>query len=73
MTHMIVIRALDQGWTLQTDRLDAPMVFRSGAQAERAGRDLVRRLADAGEPAELAIYLRDGALAARFVGATAQP
>ena len=71
MLQKIVIRPLDAGWMVELDRLDAPMVFNSGAQAERAARALAERLIDAGESAELIIHLRDGARAGRFVAAPA--
>ena len=67
MPQKIIIRPLDLGWAVELDRLDAAMVFKSGAQAERAARRLAERLADAGESAELVIHLRDGTLAGRFV------
>ncbi len=60
---------LDAGWTVELHQLDPPMVFRSGAQAERAARGLVERLTDAEKSAELVIHLRDGALAGQFVAA----
>ena len=71
MLQKIVIRPLDAGWMVELERLDAPMVFKSGAQAERAARALTERLIDAGERAELIIHLRDGALAGRFVATPA--
>ena len=71
MLQKITVRPLDAGWTVELDKLDAPMVFRSGAQAERAARALAERLAEAGESAELVIHLRDGTLAGRFVAAAA--
>ncbi len=71
MLQKITVRPLDAGWTVELDRLDAPMVFKSGAQAERAARALAERLIDAGENAELVIHLRDGTLAGRFVTAPA--
>ena len=67
MLQKIVIRPLDAGWTVEMDQLDAPMVFKSGAQAERAARALAERLIEAGEDAELVIHLRDGTLAGRIV------
>ena len=32
--------SVDAGWMAELERLDAPMVFKSGAQAERAARTL---------------------------------
>ena len=49
MPQTITIRPLDAGWAVELDQLDAPMVFRSGAQAERAARDLAERLIEAGK------------------------
>jgi hypothetical protein len=43
------------------------MLFSAGAKAEAAARDLARRVAQSGESAEVAIFLRDGALAGRFL------
>ena len=67
MPQTITIRPLDAGWAVELAELDAPMVFRSGAEAERAGRGLAERLSDVGRRAELVIYLRDGAVGGRFV------
>ena len=71
MLQKIIIRPLDAGWTVELDQLAEPMVFKSGAQAERAARALAERLIDAGENAELTIHLRDGTMAGRFVTTTA--
>jgi hypothetical protein len=43
------------------------MLFTAGAKAEAAARDLARRYADRGQSAEVSIFLRDGALAGRFL------
>ena len=69
MLQKIVIRPVASGWAVELAQLDAPMMFRSGAQAERAARELAERLIDAGESAELVIHLRDGTQAGRFVTA----
>ncbi len=71
MPQKIVIRPLNVGWTVELDQLDAPMVFKSVAKAERAARALAGRLIDAGENAELVIDLRDGTMAGRFVATPA--
>jgi hypothetical protein len=42
-------------------------VFVSGAKAEDAALRLGTSLANAGEPAEIQVYLRGGALAGRFI------
>ena len=43
------------------------MLFRSGAKAEAAARQLAEALAAGGEAVEIHIQLRDGASAARFL------
>jgi hypothetical protein len=43
------------------------MLFAAGAKPEPAARDLARRYAARGESAEVSIFLRDGALAGRFL------
>lgn len=55
------------GWAVHCDDIDNEMMFRSGAKAEAAARRLAQALADAGEPVEIEIHLRDGGHAARFV------
>jgi hypothetical protein len=42
-------------------------VFSSGAKAEAAALSLGSRLAEAGRPSEIRIYLRGGALGGRYV------
>jgi hypothetical protein len=44
-------------------------VFASGERAERSARDLAQRLAEAGAPAQITVYLRDGSVGGRFVTA----
>ena len=61
------MRPLGPGWAVELDGLDAPMVFKSGGQAEAAAQRLAERLSDAGERAEVAIHLRDGTVVSRFV------
>ena len=64
--HRIEVRPVEgAGWTMQAAEAE-PVVFRSGAKAEASARRLARRLADAGQAAEITIRLRDGTLAARF-------
>ena len=47
--------------------VNSPQVFMSGARAEDAAISLGLRLADSGRPAEILVYLRDGALGGRYV------
>jgi hypothetical protein len=64
MSRIISVRPAAFGWTLHIDENDAVLVYATGAQAEDAARRLAQRLAASGEAAEVAIYLRDGSLAA---------
>ncbi|MFC3069312.1 DUF2188 domain-containing protein [Phenylobacterium soli] len=66
MTRILAVRPAAFGWSLRIDAQDGFQVFTTGAQAEAAARRLAHRLADAGEPAEVLIYLRDGSLAGRL-------
>jgi len=66
MLRSIVVEPLGDGWRVRADGLDNDLLFRSGRQAEISARRLGERLAEAGEPAEVRIHLRDGSLAARF-------
>lgn len=63
----ISVSAIGESWRVAVDGLDNDMLFRSGAEAERAARGLAERLAKAGEWSEIRVHLKDGTLAARFV------
>ena len=65
--HLIMVEPFGDGWTVRSSQVDNDMPFRSGAAAETAAKALAERLARAGEAAEIRVFLRDGALAARFV------
>jgi hypothetical protein len=71
MVSVIVVEPFAQGWAVRQPAVDNSQVFKSGAKAEAAARQLGARLAKAGMPAEIQVYLRDGALAGRFVCAAA--
>lgn len=58
-----------KGWSLEVEGVQNPQIFRSGAAAERAARGLARRLAEAGQDAEVTIYLRNGDVGGRIVAA----
>jgi hypothetical protein len=62
----ISVTPLDSGWIVQHGH-DAALVFRAGSGAEAAARRLARAFSDAGESAEVMIYLRDGSLAGRIL------
>lgn len=55
------------GWALAVDGVENTLMYRSGAAAETAARDLAGRLARAGEAAKLVVRLRDGSIAGRFL------
>lgn len=66
MSRTIAVHPAAFGWSLRIDSQDGVLVFQTGAQAELTARRLAGRLSDAGEPAEVLIYLRDGSLAGRL-------
>ncbi len=68
----ISVTPLESGWMLQQGR-GAALVFRAGSCAEAAARRLARAISDAGESAEIMIYLRDGSLGGRIVSPQAPP
>jgi hypothetical protein len=67
MVRVIVVEPFAHGWAVRQPTVDNSQVFASGAKAEDAARRLGARLADAGQPAEIQVYLRGGALAGRFL------
>lgn len=67
MVEVIAVEPVDGGWALRHASVDNAQLFASGAKAEDAARRLGARLSDAGEAAEIRIYLRDGSLAGRFL------
>jgi len=69
MTRIITVTPAAFGWSLRIDAQESVVVFATGAQAEDAARRLACRLADAGEPAEILIRLRDGSLGGRLIAA----
>jgi hypothetical protein len=71
MVSVIVVEPFAQGWAVRQPSVNNSQVFVSGAKAEDAAKRLGARLAKAGLPAEIQVYLRDGALAGRFICAAA--
>ena len=67
MVHIISVKPSVVGWSVQTDETLNAQMFFSGAKAEGAARSLAGKLAEQGEASEIQIFLRDGALAGRFV------
>lgn len=67
MALIISVIPANDGWAIQADGLPGDLSFRRGGEAEVAARALAERLARSGSEAEVRIFLRDGALAGRFV------
>jgi hypothetical protein len=67
MVRVIVVEPFAHGWAVRQPAIDNSQLFASGAKAEDAALRLGARLANAGEPTEIQVYLRDGALAGRFL------
>ena len=67
MALKISVVPVGDGWAVRSPGFDNEMLFQAGAKAEAAARALARRLADDGVSAEVMIFLRDGALAGRFL------
>jgi len=66
MNRIIAVRPTAFGWSLRIDAQEGVLVFATGGQAESTARSLARRLAEAGQTADVLIYLRDGSLAGRL-------
>jgi hypothetical protein len=69
MALLISVAPVEDGWTVRSEALGGDLKFERGARAEAAARALAETYAEAGRRAEVEIYLRDGALAGRFVHA----
>ena len=67
MALKITVVPVAHGWAVRSAGVQNDMLFAAGAKAEAAARALARRIADSGENAEVQIFLRDGALAGRFL------
>jgi hypothetical protein len=67
MALLISVAPTGDGWAVWSDTLNEAMVFDAGAHAERAARALAAEHAADGGQAEVRIFLRDGALAGRFL------
>jgi hypothetical protein len=66
MIPFVTVRPLPSGWQVEAFGHE-PLVFSSGAQAERSARRLAEALAEKEGAAAVRIYLRDGALGGRFL------
>jgi len=67
MVSVISIEPVENGWAVRHPGFENPQLFMSGAKAEDAAMRLGSRLAQSGQPTEVVVYLRDGALAGRRV------
>lgn len=67
MALLIDVTPAGNGWAVHSDILDEDLTFDRGGRAEAAARDLAGRAARAGRSAEVRVFLKDGALAGRFL------
>lgn len=67
MALQISVAPAGEGWVLRSEAFDNEIMFPNGGKAEASARSLAQRYARAGRSAEVSIYLRDGALAGRFL------
>jgi hypothetical protein len=69
MALVISVAPAGEGWAVRSEALEADLTFDGGARAEAVARALASKYAAAGHETEVEIFLRDGALAGRFVHA----
>lgn len=69
MALKISVVPVGNGWAIRSSSFENEMLFVAGAKAEAAARNLARRYAARGNAAEVAIFLRDGSVAGRFLHA----
>lgn len=67
MALKISVVPVGDGWAVRSAGFENDMLFTAGAKAEAAARELARKISQNGRTAEVAIFLRDGALAGRFL------
>lgn len=67
MALKISVMPAGNGWAVRSSGFENELMFQAGAKAEAAARDLARRCAASGVSAQVDIFLRDGALAGRFL------
>jgi hypothetical protein len=67
MALLISVAPAGDGWAVSSEALESDLTFDGGARAEAAARALADRYAKTGRMAEVQIFLRDGALAGRFL------
>lgn len=67
MALPIVVAPDGDAWIVRSEELQTELTFAQGGRAEIAARALADQLAAEGRTTEVSIYLRDGALAGRFL------
>jgi hypothetical protein len=67
MALQISVSPVGDGWAVRSEAFDNAIIYPSGGKAEASARSLAQRYAQAGQEAEVRVYLRDGALAGRFL------
>lgn len=60
---LVRIAPIEGGWSVAASFNESPLVFKSGARAEQAGRQLAKAAAKSGLAVDLRIETRDGRLA----------
>ncbi len=64
----ISVKPMDgHGWMVECSGTANAQMFASGERAESSARGLAQRLAEAGRPSRITVYLRDGTVGGRFV------
>ena len=61
--QIISVTHAETGWAVGSEAIEGPLVFRSGAKAEAAAKQLARALVAAGDPVRIDIRLRNASRA----------
>ena len=67
MQNLVSVRPEGVSWLVEAESPGFPRVFVSGARAEAAAILHAEARAAGGQPTEVRLFLRDGALAGRFL------
>jgi hypothetical protein len=67
MTEVITVAPSHGAWIVERTATHNPQIFRNGATAEAAARQLGDAIARGGQSAEIQIFLRSGELAGRVI------
>ena len=67
MALQISVTPAGDAWVVRSEAFDNELIFEAGGRAEAAARSLAVRYAQAGRPTQVSIFMRDGALAGRFM------